>query len=307
MLAMLLAYIDEIGETGAFVSRDDPRYNTSPVFGYAGFVVPATNAREFGRIFTNVKRDLFKNEIADAEHPGRWERKGSELFRPESLSRYPNQVRAFNGLIHRLRERGGKLFYYADEKPLGTPKQTKLDVGERERAAMREALNRIARHADRCNKNVLVLLDQINEKERAARLPLMYGHILGRASDHPEMNRIIEPPMHVESKLSSNIQFADWVAACVTRAIDYQLIKNSRYEWVATCKELNHVRGAFTHESKVRLWNRDLDDLNHSELYRRDRPVHPQAEGHLLGELDPDRFRVIKAAAERARLRDGAH
>lgn len=37
---MLLAYIDEIGETGAFVARDHPKFKTSPAFGYAGFIIP---------------------------------------------------------------------------------------------------------------------------------------------------------------------------------------------------------------------------------------------------------------------------
>ena len=35
---MLLAYIDEIGEPGPYVAKDHPRFNTNPVFGYAGFV-----------------------------------------------------------------------------------------------------------------------------------------------------------------------------------------------------------------------------------------------------------------------------
>ncbi len=65
----------------------------------------------------------------------------------------------------------------------------------------------------------LTMIDQINEKTRAARLLAMYEHILGRASGFPEMKRIIEPPMHIDSVLSSNIQFSDWIAACVTRAI----------------------------------------------------------------------------------------
>jgi hypothetical protein len=225
---VLLAYIDEVGETGAFVARDHPRYNTSPAFGYAGFIVPAPAARQFGQTFTESKRRVFSTEIAHAEHPGRWERKGSEIFRPNTLDRYPSQVRVFNGLVRQLRrDCGGWLFYYVNEKPLGTPKQTVLNTDERETAAMREALNRIARHADCQDSNVLVMIDQINEKTRAARLPLMYSHILGRAADYPEMKRIIEPPMHVDSQLSSNVQFADWVAACVTRAVEYQLIKDS--------------------------------------------------------------------------------
>lgn len=73
---------------------------------------------------------------------------------------------------------------------------------------MQETLNRIARCADRQDQHVMVVIDQINEKTRAERLPNMYGHILGRAKDFPEMRRIIEPPMHVDSQLSANIQFA---------------------------------------------------------------------------------------------------
>ena len=297
---MLLAYIDEIGETGAFVGRDDPRFNTSPAFGYAGLILPAEHARTFGQTFTFKKRELFKTEIEKAEHPGRWERKGASIFRRDTFDLYPQQIRVFNYLVRSLRKLDGALFYYVNEKPLGTPKQTNLDTDERETAAMREALNRIARHADRSGSNVMVMIDQINEKTRAARLPAMYEHILGRAAQYPEMKRIVEPPMHIDSVLSSNIQFADWVAACVTRAIDYQLTKESPYGWVTRDKAFPTMRGAFTHESKVHLWNRDLPDLNNSHIFRTERPLHPTAQGQLVGDgLPPDRFRRIKAAAER--------
>jgi len=121
------------------------------------------------------------------------------------------------------------------------------------------------------------------------------------------MKRIIEPPMHVDSVLSSNIQFADWIAACTTRAIEYQLIKDSPYEWVAATKAVESVRGAFTHESKLHLWKRSIDDLNHSEIFKKDRPLHPAAHGQLLGSaVDPSLLRKVKAAAERAHQR-GAH
>ena len=79
------------------------------------------------------------------------------------------------------------------------------------------------------------MIDQINEKTRLDRLPRMYSHILGRAGDCPEMRRIVEPPMHIDSQLSSGIQLADWIAASVTRAIDYQLVEHSRHAWVMNC------------------------------------------------------------------------
>ncbi|MGO4533400.1 DUF3800 domain-containing protein [Leifsonia sp. 2MCAF36] len=300
---MLLAYIDEIGETGAFVSRTHERYNTSPAFGYAGFVIKAEHARYFGAIFNAEKQRLFKTEIAAAEHPGRWERKGASIFRLTTLDTFPQQIRVYSALVRKVRSLGGSLFYYADEKPLGTPKQTNLDTAARETAAMQETLNRLARHAQSNKMNLMVMIDQINERQRSERLPRMYSHILGRAADHPEMMKIIEPPMHVDSVLSANIQFADWVAACVTRAIEYQIIRDSPYEWVAASKALDAVRGAFTHESKLHLWTRSVDDFNHSEIFKCERPLYPAAQGQLLGAaVDPAKLRAIKAAAERAHI-----
>lgn len=297
---MLLAYIDEIGETGAFVSRSDPRYNTSPAFGYAGFVIPAEKARPFGGVFTAEKRRLFKTDIAASANPGQWERKGSDIFRPDTNVRFPQQLRVFNSLVGKLRSMGGQLFYLAEEKPLGTPRQTQLDTVKRETSAMQEALNRLAKHAEFHQKNIMVMIDQINENQRSARLPNMYAHILGRAADFPEMKRIIEPPMHVDSVLSANIQFADWIAACVTRAIEYQTIRDSPYEWVSASKAVDSVRGAFTHESKLHLWNRSLQDMHHSDIFKKERPLYPKVAGQMLSDrVDPAVFRRIKAAAER--------
>ncbi|MBF6150265.1 DUF3800 domain-containing protein [Nocardia nova] len=303
---MLLAYIDEIGETGAFVSRDHNRFNTSPAFGYAGFLIPEAHARSFGGIFTKSKQTVFKTEIEQAEHPGRWERKGASIFRQTTPETFPQQIRAFDGLVRQLKICGGVLFYYVDEKPIGTPKQTELDTDARETAAMRETLNRIARHAHKQDQNVLVMIDQVNEKTRAQRLPAMYSHILGRTSDYPEMARIAEPPMHIDSVLSSNIQFADWVAACITRAVEYQLIRESPYRWVSNTPLLRHTRGrsSFSYESKLHLYQRSIRDINNFEVFNQSRSVHPIPQGQLLGERrDASYFSKIKAAADRSKAR----
>lgn len=296
---MLLAYIDEIGEPGAFISRHHPKFNTSPAFGYAGFILPETAACNFGAEFQARKRELFRDEIQRADHPGRWERKGASIFRPNTYQKFPHQIRVFDGLVRSIVRLGGRLFYYADEKPLGTPKQTDLNVASRETGSMQETLNRIARHADTCDKNVLVMIDQINEKTRAERLPRMYSHILGRSSDHSEMRRIVEPPMHIDSQLSANIRFADWIAACLTRAIDYQLNYDSPYQWVTDGRALKNVHGSFTHESKLHLWERGISDFHHSEVLRSLRPLYKRPRGQQLGDtLSSDNLRKMKAAAE---------
>lgn len=120
------------------------------------------------------------------EHLGRWEKKVADVFREQNVIRFPQQLRVFNALVGAVRRRRGSLVYYVDEKPLGTPKQTRLVPAKRETDAMSETLNRLARHADDPGQNLMFMLDQINEKARVDRLPRMYGHIYARSSKHPE-------------------------------------------------------------------------------------------------------------------------
>lgn len=295
---MLLAYIDEIGEAGAFVSHDHRRFNTSAAFGYAGFVVPLERAREFGGIFTREKRTLFKTEIAAAAEPARWERKGAEMFRRSTAETHPQYIRVFTHLAAQIVGLGGHLFYYADEKARGTPGQVHLDPVERERNAMQETLNRLCRHADTGGHDLMVIIDHVNESTRAQRLPNMYGHIFSRTAGHPEMARIVEPPMHVDSKLSSNVQFADWVAAVVSRAIDNQLIRNSQYAWVPDAFGKGLTR-KFTNESKVHLWDRGVDDIVHSRIFSKNRPLYPVQRGSRVDPAAAELLRRIHATTAR--------
>lgn len=273
---MLLAYIDEIGSTGAFVHPTHKKYADSPAFGYGGFIIPEENARKFGAFFADRKKEFFKPIIPEDRDPGRWERKGADLLYAKVFEERPENLRLLGTLISKLRQLGGYLFYYAEEKPTGTPKETdcgKDEFQQREEKAMRESLNRIARHADYNDQSVMVMMDQINEKSRKKRLPQMYAHILGRAADFREMRRIIEPPMHIDSELSANIQFADWVCALAKRAIERQLVEDSRYKWIPKAKQLRAVAGSFTYDSKLRLYNRSVHDLHHSEIVYAERPV----------------------------------
>ena len=290
---MFLAYIDEIGDSGVYSPSGDSRTSGMPAFGYAGFVIPGEKAREFGACFTARKATLYPDTAANAEHRGRWEIKGNALLYAEVLQERPQNVRVLCSLIRELKNFGGCLFYYADEKPIGTRKQTNTgpeDFRQRETTAMQESLNRLARHAETRNSSILVMMDQINEKSRVQRLPGMYAHILGRAAEHEDMRRIVEPPMHIDSKLSSNIQFADWIAALVARAIDHQLVDDSRYHWIAEHLALREVikKGhAFTYESKLHFWERSLPDLVHSQIFDTTRIIVPHG-------LRPDNIQKLK-------------
>lgn len=86
---------------------------------------------------TRARRQLFKREIEASSHPSQWERKGASMFRPTTPTEFPQYLRVYRGLVESARRMGGMLFYYADEKPLGTPAQTNLNATERETAVLR--------------------------------------------------------------------------------------------------------------------------------------------------------------------------
>ena len=50
-----IAYLDEFGHVGPYGSRTHPRHNDSPVFGFAGFVMPEEEVRGFGTWFYQCK------------------------------------------------------------------------------------------------------------------------------------------------------------------------------------------------------------------------------------------------------------
>lgn len=294
---MLVAYIDEIGEPGAFVSKSHARYNTSPAFGYAGFIVPEDKARFFGSVFVERRRQLFAHELAKAAIPGQFEKKGSAIFTKETPVRGPQYERVFRHLAREVLRLGGHLFYYADEKPIGTPRQTELNQEEVEAAAMQETLNRLCRYADDHGQNIMVMIDQINENQRSKRIPNMYGHILSRTESKPEMRRIIEPPMHIDSVLSANIQFADWVAAFVGRAIDYHLIDDSPFKWVTGT--FDQDRKVFTKESKLYLCHRELQAIQNSNILQPYRALYRPIKGQRIGDIAPELRRVHAASQKR--------
>lgn len=292
---MLLAYIDEIGEPGAYVSKEHLRFNTNPVFGYAGFVIPERAARRFGKLFTEEKRRQFANELIEVDNPGRWERKGSDIFTPDAWASYGSQIRTFRGLVSKLGDLGGKVFYYADQKEKGTEKQVRFDRDERETRAMQETVNRLCRHAGTQDSNLLIMMDQINEKQRAAHVAASYAHIFSRSKEFPEMEAAVEPPMHIDSALSSNIQFADWVATAVSRAIDYQLEPKSRYGWIPDALA-GHMKYKITHESKLHLWQSSISDLHHIGVFSHERPVLTQIASGLMSEESLAKLEKVRHA-----------
>ena len=113
----LFAYLDEFGHVGPYVGRQDPRYKESPVFGFAGFVLPAEAVRGFGTWFFQRKCELLAIEIErSGEHPALWEKKGASLYTVTNVTRYPELCRFTNRLFNKIERLGGFVFYVGVRK-----------------------------------------------------------------------------------------------------------------------------------------------------------------------------------------------
>ena len=87
-----VVYLDEFGHIGPFVSRSHPKYNDSPVFGFAGMLLPAESVREFAIFFYQLKCRLLAWDLAH-KNPKQlpayqWEKKGSAVYTVTNVEKY---------------------------------------------------------------------------------------------------------------------------------------------------------------------------------------------------------------------------
>ena len=303
---MLVAYLDEVAEAGAFVSKTHKNYNGSPAFGYAGFVISSDQVRAMSQYFTEKKRRLFAHLIPPNATAGTWERKGSDIFTPVAWDSYRRPIEGFRELVRFLCSRGGRLFFYGEEKPVGTATERwgkdsrvqKQGLLEFKRSCLHQALNRLCTFAESQRQDLIVIMDTENEKERVAQVQNSYAHVFNRTADpdHGEMRRLIESTMHVDSKLSANVQFADWVAASVRRAFEYQLLEESRFDWVPTAFA-DLMRGVLTNESKLYLDHPrgGVREIHHSAVFANERPALAMSISQRLSPEERARMEAAKA------------
>ena len=212
-----IAYLDEFGHVGPYVSRSDPRHNDSPVFGFAGFLLPVEEVRAFGTWFFQRKRELLGYEIRrSGKHPAVWEKKGSSLYRVANLRRYP-QLRKLTGrLLTRIERAGGRVFYAGIRK---TSTLDSHDANALYSATLREAIGRIdAFCREDCDPPARFLL-ALDEHPRRAELLTAVGRDMYAGND--PRRQLVEPPFHLESHRYQTVQAADWIAALVGRLGTY--------------------------------------------------------------------------------------
>ncbi|HJD96025.1 DUF3800 domain-containing protein [Mailhella massiliensis] len=224
------AYPDEFGHIGPFLSRSDPRHHTSPVFGFAGIVLPVTEVRKFSMYFYKLKCRLLEWEISRDQKntPAyQWEKKGSALYSLQNVEKYSQLRHATFRLMNKIESIGGFVFYSGIEKdpPLDehTPEALYTSV-------LRDCIRRLDRYCNNNTSTFSILLDAIDSMEPGAKRKFRLAGISAAGSEMFRYHHgnpcaaLLEPPYQLESHLYQNLQCADWFCGLLNKYLMYQVL-----------------------------------------------------------------------------------
>jgi hypothetical protein len=225
---LYIAYLDEFGHIGPYVSKEDPSHNTHPVFGLAGVVLPYGEVRRFATYFFKLKNDLLSFEIQrSGQHPARWEKKGSSLYTIKNVQKYPELRRSTFRLLNKIESLGGFVIYVGLQKKT-TPE--KHDPKKLYHAVLREVIKRLDQECEQKSAQLLIVLDQ--QEDRVMR-PAIVQNAACEMFGQSQRKALIEPPIQAESHLYQTIQCADWICGIVGRLSHYECEKASVSDYEA--------------------------------------------------------------------------
>jgi Protein of unknown function (DUF3800) len=246
---MYIAFLDEFGHIGPFISRSDRRYNHNPVFGLAGYIIPSDHVRHFATWFYQLKNQLLASEISrSGTHPATWEKKGTDLFTTINIYQYRNVPLAGFRIINKIYKLDGRLFFYGRQKYLPPHKSNSDGLYN---TVMSHSIRQLDNFCVTKNKKFMVILDQHENRIKllATASKTMFGDQPARC--------LLEPPFQVESHLYQTIQAADWIATLVSRLTAYRVLPTQYIDW----------------QWAERLFGRRIDEnATHSMLWRQ-RPI----------------------------------
>ncbi|MCF3947460.1 DUF3800 domain-containing protein [Acidiphilium iwatense] len=220
---MHLAFLDEFGHIGPYISRNHSAHNASPVFGLAGYILPHDKARQFATWFFKLKSHLLEAELRQSQkHPATWEKKGTELFNTRNIKKYPHIKEGAIRTINKIYKLEGKLFYYGRQK-YQSPENS--HPGGLYTTVLGHSIRQLDKYCSLNKSSFLMILDQHSDRIKLLEVSAktMFGNEPARC--------LIEPPFHVESHLYQTIQAADWVATLIARLLAYRLSPAEYPDW----------------------------------------------------------------------------
>ncbi len=206
-----IAYLDEFGHIGPYVSRTDPKYNDSPIFGLGGIILPVESVRPFATWFFQLKCNLLKFELKqDGTHPAKWEKKGSALYTLKNIESYPELRQATNRIFNKIEKSGGHAFFVGLQKRFPPDMHDPVSLY---RAVLMEAIKRLDQYCVVRDSTFLVIIDELSETFRKEIVESSGRTMFGDDG----RKALIEPPIQAESHLYQTLQCADWICGITGR------------------------------------------------------------------------------------------
>ncbi|KPW63216.1 MULTISPECIES: DUF3800 domain-containing protein [Pseudomonas syringae group] len=213
-----VAYLDEFGHVGQYVSRNHPKYKTHPAFGFAGLMLPATEIREFAIYFYKLKCQLLAWDLVN-ENPKnlpayQWEKKGSQLYALRNVTKYEQLRRSTFRLLNHIEKTGGHVFYTGEHKTTDPDVHNSTETFKRQ---LLQSVRKIDRFCAHSGSTFMLLLDEqrAGNEWRETNVEVCTLAMFEDASE--KCRTLIEPPIQAESHLFQTIQCADWICGLIGR------------------------------------------------------------------------------------------
>ena len=244
---LYIGYLDEFGHDGPYLSRNHPNHKTHPVFGLGGFVLPATNVRDFAHFFFNQKKLLLDYEIKKSnEHPARWEKKGSALYTVTNINKYRQLRVTTNRLLSKIRALGGWCFYYGQEKYRSIERH---DSKKLHFLALKSVIQRINKECQQAGDQFFLIVDQKGD-DRFRKETVIQSATTMFGGSNPSYS-MIEPPIQAESHLYQTLQMADWLCGIYGRLSALKVEPETWEEFAVFEKYFSDRIEAVTRRSRI--------------------------------------------------------
>jgi len=249
--AMLyIAYLDEFGHIGPYISHTHPQHKTHPVFGLGGFVLPYHQVRQFATYFFQLKNRLLEFELnRSGIHPAKWEKKGSSLYTVQNVKKYRALRQMTFRLLNKIQQIKGFTIYVGLEKRRAAANHNAKQLYH---SVLRESIKRIDQECQLRDAQFLLMLDQQEENVLRAEIVEtasieMYGANARTC--------LLEPPVQAESHLYQTLQCADWLCGLFGRLAFFQCDTSARPELAIFDQYFGERIRAVSTRSGIRVLN----------------------------------------------------
>lgn len=227
-----VAYLDEFGHVGQYVSRNHPQYKTSPVFGLGGLLLPADQVREFAIYFYKLKCQLLAWDLVNDNPKNlpayQWEKKGSQLYSLRNVTKYQVLRRSTFRLLNHIKSIGGHLFYTGEHKTTDPIAHDSTATFKRQ---LLQSVRKIDRFCAQQGSTFILVLDE-QKAGNEWREKNVEACTLAMFEDASEKCRtMIEPPLQGESYLFQTLQCADWICGLIGRLTAMAVSPDEYQDW----------------------------------------------------------------------------